>query len=98
MELDGLRVVHVGLDRVAADLTDLVNAIDARLQQLDQDLRPLRGAWIGDAREAYDRAKGRWDAAITEMRDHLHQTSLQVAQANAEYRAADVRGARAFDL
>jgi hypothetical protein len=30
------------------------------------------------------------------MRDQLRVASLQVAQANADYRAADARGARAF--
>jgi WXG100 family type VII secretion target len=96
MELDGLKVVHGGLDRAASDLMDVVNSIDARLDRLEQDLAPLRGGWIGDAQEAYADAKRRWDTAIAEMRDLLHQTSLQVTQANAEYSAADTRGARAF--
>jgi WXG100 family type VII secretion target len=96
MELDGLKVVHAGLDQTAADLTGVVNAIDARLQRLARDLEPLRVSWVGDAQEAYTLAKHRWDAAIGEMRDHLHQTSLQVTRSNAEYRAADTRGARAF--
>jgi 6 kDa early secretory antigenic target len=98
MELDGLKVVHAGLDQTADDLMNIVNAIDTRLQRLDQELAPLRAAWIGGAREAYDQAKLRWDAAIVEMRDHLRHTSVQVGRSNAEYRAADARGARAFDL
>jgi early secretory antigenic target protein ESAT-6 len=97
MELDGLRVVHAGLDRAADELTGVVTAIDARLQRLDEDLQPLRTAWIGDAQQAYAAAKQRWDSAITEMRDLLAQTSRQVGVANAAYRAADVRGARSFD-
>jgi early secretory antigenic target protein ESAT-6 len=92
MELDGLRVVHAGLDRAADELM-----IDARVQRLDEDLQPLRTAWIGDAQQAYAAAKQRWDSAITEMRDLLAQTSRQVGVANAAYRAADVRGARSFD-
>ena len=60
MELDGLKVIHAGLDQAAEDLMEVVNAIDARLQRLDQELAPLRGAWIGDAQEAYGHAKRRW--------------------------------------
>jgi len=97
MELDGLRVVHAGLDRAADELMGVVNAIDARLQRLDQELQPLRTAWIGDAQQAYAAAKRRWDAAISEMRDLLAQTSRQVGVANAAYWAADARGARTFD-
>lgn len=98
MELDGLKVIHGGLDRAAENLMDVVNAIDARLQRLEQELEPLRAGWVGDAQEAYARAKHRWDAAIVEMRDHLHHTSLQITQSNIEYGAADARGARAFDV
>ena len=96
MELDGLRVDHQGLDRVADDLMGVVNRIDARMSELDAELAPLRSDWVGQAQQAYTVAKARWDAAIHEMRDLLRTTSQQVAQANAEYRAADARGARAF--
>jgi len=98
MELDGLRVVHSGLDRAADDLNAIVGRIEARLQDLDHDLGPLRSAWVGDAQESYRGAKLRWDTAVGEMRDLLCQASLQVAQSNSSYRGADARGARAFDL
>jgi 6 kDa early secretory antigenic target len=96
VELDGLKVVHAGLDRTAADLMGVVNGIDDRLRRLEHDLAPLRSSWVGEAQLAYLEAKHRWDAAITEMRDLLRNTSLQVTRSNAEYRAADIRGARSF--
>ncbi len=96
MELDGLRVNHAGLDRAAEDLMRIVNRIDARMGHLDAELAPLRSQWVGEAQLAYTAAKARWDAAIDEMRDLLRVTSVQVTQANAEYRAADARGARSF--
>lgn len=98
MELDGLKVNHAGLDQAAGDLMSIVNRIDARMNHLEQELNPLRTSWIGDAQQAYTVAKQRWDGAITEMRDLLHSTSQQVTQSNAEYRAADARGARSFDI
>jgi early secretory antigenic target protein ESAT-6 len=98
MELDGLKVVHVGLDRAADDLLGVVDSIDRRLEQLEQELRPLRTAWVGEAQLAYAVAKQRWDAAIIEMRDLLRETSHQVSRSNSSYRAADARGARAFEL
>ncbi len=98
MELDGLRVVHSGLDQAADDLMAIVSRIDARLQRLEQDLAPLRSAWIGEAQEAYSGAKLRWEAAVAEMRDLLRHTSQQVTQANSSYRAADARGARTFGV
>jgi early secretory antigenic target protein ESAT-6 len=96
MELDGLRVDHAGLDQAADDLMAVVDRIGARMNQLDAELGPLRSQWVGEAQRAYTVAKARWDGAIEEMRDLLRQASQQVAQANADYRAADARGARAF--
>jgi 6 kDa early secretory antigenic target len=96
MDLDGLRVDHHGLDLAADDLMAVVNRIDARMSRLDQELGPLRSQWVGEAQQAYTAAKAQWDAALTEMRDLLRVTSQQVAQANADYRAADARGARSF--
>lgn len=98
MDLDGLRVDHGGLDRTADDLMSIVARIDARLKDLEQELAPLRSSWVGDAHQAYVLAKARWDGAILEMRDLLAATSRQVRQSNADYRAADARGARSFDL
>jgi len=98
MELDGLKVNHAGLDQAADDLMSIVNKIDARMNHLEQELAPLRSSWIGDAQQAYTMAKQRWDGAIHEMKDLLHSTSQQVTLSNAEYRAADARGARSFEL
>jgi WXG100 family type VII secretion target len=98
MELDGLKVNHAGLDQTADDLMGIVNKIDARMRHLERELNPLRASWVGDAQQAYTVAKARWDGAITEMRDLLLNTSRQVTRSNAEYRAADARGARSFDM
>jgi WXG100 family type VII secretion target len=98
MSLDGLRVNHAGLDTAADDLRRTVNDIDDRLDRLEQELAPLRSDWSGNAQQAYLDAKARWDRAIGEMRDLLDQTGRTVLQSNAEYRAADQRGAASFGL
>jgi early secretory antigenic target protein ESAT-6 len=98
MNLDGLRVDHAGLDAAAEDLRRTVNEIDGRLNRLERELAPLRSDWAGNAQQAYVAAKARWDGAIQEMRDLLDQTGRSVLQSNAEYRAADQRGAASFDL
>lgn len=98
MELDALKVDHAGLDRAADDLMRVVARIDDRLSHLIHELAPLRSSWVGSAQEAYTEAKRRWDTAIGQMRDLLVSTSAQVSSANADYRAADARGARAFEL
>lgn len=96
MELDALKVNHAGLDEAADDLMRIVTEIGARMSRLEQELTPLRSSWIGEAQQSYTEAKRRWDGAIEEMRDLLRSTSQQVTTSNADYRAADARGARAF--
>lgn len=98
MTLDGLRVNHAGLDTAAEDMSRTVKEIDGRLNRLEQELAPLRGQWAGNAQQAYEAARARWDLAIKEMRDLLQETSRTVTQSNAEYRAADQRGAASFDI
>ena len=98
MSFEGLRVNHAGLDAAAQDLLATVKQIDDRLDRLESELAPLRSDWTGQAQEAYTAAKARWDQAIGEMKDLLDQTSRSVAQSNADYQAADQRGAAAFDI
>ncbi|MEZ5096359.1 MAG: WXG100 family type VII secretion target [Nocardioides sp.] len=98
MSMDGLRVDHAGLDQAAADLYTSVKNIDDRLNRLESELAPLRSDWTGQAQNAYVAAKTKWDAAMQDMRNLLDETSRMVAQSNAEYRAADQRGAAAFDI
>ena len=98
MNLDGLRVNHAGLDTAAEDMYRTVKEIDDRLNRLEQELAPLRSDWTGNAQQAYTTAKAKWDGAIQEMRNLLDETSKTVIQSNAEYRAADQRGAASFDI
>lgn len=98
MSLDGLRVNHAGLDTVADDLGQAVKRIDDRLNRLESELAPLRSDWAGSAQQAYTTAKAKWDDAMQEMKGLLQETSTTVVRSNAEYRAADQRGAASFDI
>lgn len=89
-------VHHASLDAAATDLRRAVAAISARMDHLESELAPLRSDWTGAAQAAYLTAKAQWDAAITEMATLLDQTRAAVIASNAEYVAADQRGARAF--
>lgn len=96
MSMDGLRVNHAGLDTAAQDLYTAVKEIDDRMNRLESELAPLKSDWTGNAQASYHAAKAKWDTAIQEMRNLLDQTSQTVMQSNAEYKAADQRGAAAF--
>jgi len=98
MNLDGIRVRHSSLDQAASDMYNTVKAIDERMDRLESELEPLRSDWHGQAQEAYRIAKAKWDWAIQEMRDLLDESHQTVYQSNAEYMAADNRGAAQFEI
>ena len=96
MSFDGIKVQHGHLETGAADVMKAAKDIEARLDQLENDLNPLKANWNGHAKLAYDDAKKKWDAAMVEMTTLLQQASQGVDSSNAEYRAADQRGAGRF--
>ena len=87
---------HAGLDRAAEGLHAAVRRIDERLDRLETELAPLRADWSGEAQQAYEVARRRWDQAMREMRDVLDSTGRTVVESNGAYRSADLRGAAAF--
>ena len=98
MNLDGIRVNHAALDQAAADMFQTVKDIDDRMNRLESELTPLKSDWHGNAQQAYTTAKAKWDWAIQEMRDLLDESHQTVYQSNAEYMAADKRGAAQFEI
>ena len=98
MNLDGIRVQHAALDQAAADMYQTVKEIDDRMNRLESELNPLRSDWHGQAQSAYTTAKAKWDWAIQEMKDLLDESHQTVYQSNAEYMAADRRGAAQFEI
>lgn len=93
---DGINVQHGRLDAGAQDVMTAAKDIQSRLDQLEGDLKPLATDWTGSAREAYVQAKARWDQAIADMILLLQDTGASVDSSNAEYMAADKRGANRF--
>ena len=96
MSFDGIKVQHGHLETGAADVMKAAKDIQARLDQLESDLGPLKADWNGNAKLAYDDAKHKWDVAMVEMTALLQRASQGVDSSNAEYRAADQRGASRF--
>jgi early secretory antigenic target protein ESAT-6 len=95
---DGLVVNHGGLNEVTDHLYKMVKDIDDRMNNLERDLGPLQSEWSGNAQQAYNTAKTKWDTAIAEMMQLLNDTGVTVGQSNTDYHAADVRGANQFQI
>lgn len=96
MSFDGIKVEHGKLDAGSADVIAAAKDIEARLNTLEDELKPLASDWTGAAKEAYREAKATWDKAITDMIVLLGQAGTNVDTSNQEYKAADARGAGRF--
>lgn len=93
---DAILVNHAALSAASNQLLTSATQIDDRLNTLESELSALRSAWTGSAQEAYRQAKSTWDTAIAEVIALLRDTGAMVDTSNAEYRAADLRGAARF--
>lgn len=98
MSLDGLRVNHGELDTAAQNMYATVQKLDETLNNLENDIAPKVATWSGQQQEAYRVSKAAWDWAMQEMRDLLDKSHQTVYQSNAEYMAADKRGATRFEF
>ncbi|MBM9461691.1 WXG100 family type VII secretion target [Nocardioides sp. zg-536] len=98
MSLDGLRVNHGELDAAAQNMYATVQKLDETLNNLENDIAPKVATWSGSQQEAYRVSKAAWDWAMQEMRDLLDKSHQSVYQSNADYMAADKRGAARFEF
>lgn len=95
---DPIKVNYGGLDTASQDLARSAQAIQARLEQLEAELRNrVAPNWDGDAHSAFLRAKAQWDQGMLELRELLARISVSVDHASTEYRATDARGRRRFE-
>ncbi|KRA29894.1 MULTISPECIES: WXG100 family type VII secretion target [unclassified Nocardioides] len=98
MSLDGLRVNHGELEAAAQNMYATVQKLDESLNNLEKDIANDVATWSGQQQEAYRVSKAAWDWAMQEMKDLLDESHKTVYSSNAEYMAADKRGAGRFEF
>jgi len=84
-----LKVNFGGLDAAAADIQSSARQVEGRLDQLESELAPLRSDWTGSASEAYQAAKAKWDAGMSDIKLLLAEIGAGVSQSNTDYQSAE---------
>lgn len=84
-----LAVNYATLAAAAADIQTSASQIEARLNELDRSLQPLRANWTGEAATAYEAAKAKWTTALTDMKALLAQIGTQVTTTSQNYQETD---------
>jgi early secretory antigenic target protein ESAT-6 len=91
-----LAVSFGGLDGISGEIAAGVSKLEGRLNRLEQDLNPLKADWTGEAANAYQQAKIKWDGAIADLKATLAKTGTAVQDSRSEYKATESKNASAF--
>jgi early secretory antigenic target protein ESAT-6 len=91
-----LAVSFSGLDGISNEIAAGVTALQRRLDALEQDLVPLKSDWTGEAANAYQQAKMKWDGAIADLKATLNQTGTAVQDSRGQYMSTENKNASAF--
>lgn len=84
------------LSTAASDIQTSANKLEARLNDLDDALKPMVAGWSGEARGAYDTAKNKWTTALVDMKSVLTQIGQQVITSSQNYRDQDKKASELF--
>ncbi len=76
------------MERLIGTLQNATSAISGRLDRLDEQVAVLRGAWTGEASDAYDRAQRTNREQLREMNRILRSSGTATDQIRARHAAA----------
>lgn len=96
MSTGNMKVDFGALDGAASDIKSSGNQIQNRLDTLSHDLQPLQSDWTGNAQQAYQQAKSKWDQAAADMNQLLLQFGDAVSQSNSDYNGAESKNTSLF--
>lgn len=74
------------IDNTGSGITGKSGTIKSRLDQLTSDLAPMRSSWDGSAKEAYQVAQTRWNAAADDLTAILNAVGIAVNDTGSGYR------------
>jgi early secretory antigenic target protein ESAT-6 len=75
-----------GMDNTAAGISGKAKTLEARIQQMENDLKPMQASWDGAARDAYHAAQLRWDTAARDLNAILNAVGIAVNESGTGYR------------
>ena len=72
--------------------------IKSTLDNLESEVNKLKGAWSGEALEAYNQAQRNWTASVNEMQQLLTQIAGKTEEISQQYTQTDSSAAGRFAL
>jgi 6 kDa early secretory antigenic target len=86
MANDGMLLVNFGaMQQASADIQKAIQSMQAQLDQLESDARPLIATWDGAAQQAYAQRQSKWRAASQDLHHILQNIKRAVDQSTEDY-------------
>lgn len=80
------------VQEVAAEMGAISSRIQALLSDLDNGTRQNLAEWTSSARDAYNLAKARWDAAAADMSAQAARAQASLSSITDNYARAEYQG------
>ena len=94
---DGMLLVNFGqLQQGVADIAKAVGKMQADLDQLQQDARPLVETWDGTAQQAYQARQAKWTAASNDLTQILQNIKQALETSAEDYVNAEKQATQRF--
>jgi WXG100 family type VII secretion target len=85
--------VNMGnVQEVAAEMGSIANYISGLLEELDNGTMQNLSEWTSSARDAYNVAKAKWDAAAADMSVQASNAQNSLGSINDNYANAEYQG------
>ncbi|GAB3153590.1 hypothetical protein GCM10027058_22490 [Microbacterium neimengense] len=94
--LDRLTVTPMRLATAATNIKAAADAIDAILEQLDEDAKTLRAEWSGEAQIAFDASRLRFSDSMETRAETVRSICTALEKLADGYSRLDLESARAL--
>ena len=93
---DRLVVDFSALHQGSESITAALKALDAQLQDLENDAKPLVATWDGQAKDAYFQRQRNWQQAAADLKAILYDIKKALDESAAQYLATENRNTQMF--
>ena len=94
---EDIKVSFSAIQQLATDVQNESNKIQSSLDTLDGEVKKLYGSWDGQAQQAYQNSKAKWDQKMADMHSILQELHGKVGEAGIQYQNTEARNASRFE-
>ena len=94
---EDIKVSFSAIQQLETDVQNESNKIQTSLDTLDGEVKKLYGSWDGQAQQAYQASKAKWDQKMADMHSILQELHGKVGEAGVQYQSTEARNASRFE-